>query len=84
MRKRPLTPGYVFFYILFWPDTWRILIGAAAAFFLAPRLVSPDMGVMGAGMVYVMLAAIVYASSARLASWISGRVRKLILRNQRP
>ncbi len=84
MRKKYLTPGYVFFYILFWPDTWRILIGFAAACLLAPRFVYPDLGTLGTGMIYIMLASIGYAFSSLPARWISGRIKKLILRDKRP
>ena len=84
MGKKKLTAGYVFFYILFWPDTWRILIGAAAACLLAPRIVYPDLGILGAGAIYVMLASIGYAFSASPARWISDRIKKLILKDKRP
>ena len=84
MRKKNLTPGYVFFYILFWPDTWRILIGVAAAFLLAPRFVYSDLGTLGTGMIYIMLASIGYAFSSLPARWISDRIKKLILRDKRP
>ena len=83
MGKKKLTPGYVFFYILFWPDTWRILIGVAASISLAPRLVYPDLGTLGKGMVYVMLASIGYAFGSLPARWISDRIKKLILKDKR-
>lgn len=82
MRNKPLTPGYVFFYILFWPDTWRILIGIAAACLLAPRLVYPDLGTLGTGIIYVMLASIGYAFSSLPARWISDRIKNLILKDK--
>jgi hypothetical protein len=82
VRKRPLKPGYVFFYILFWPDTWRILIGVAVAYLLAPRLVYPDIGTWGSGMICVMLASIGYAFSSLPARWISDRLKKLILKDK--
>ena len=84
MRKKPLTPGYVFFYILFWPDTWRILIGIAAACLLAPRFVYPDLGTLDTGMIYVMLASIGYAFSSLPARWISDKIKNLILKDKRP
>jgi hypothetical protein len=82
--KNKLTPGYVFFYILFWPDTWRFLIGVSAACLLAPRLVYPDLGILGTGAIYIMLASIGYAFSSLPARWISDRIRKLILKDKRP
>jgi hypothetical protein len=84
MRKKNLTIGYVFFYILFWPDTWRILIGIAAAGLLTPRIVYPELGTLGTGAIYVMLASIGYAFSALPARWISARIKRLILRDRRP
>ncbi len=83
-QKRPLTAGYVFFYLLFWPDTWRILIGVAAAWGLAPRLVSPAMGATGTAMIYLMLATIGYALSAVPARWISAGIKRLVLKGKRP
>ena len=83
-QKRPLTVGYVFFYLLFWPDTWRILIGVAAAWGLAPRLVSSAMGPLGAAMIYLMLATIGYALSAVPARWISAGIKRLVLKGKRP
>jgi hypothetical protein len=82
--KKKLTPGYVFFYILFWPDTWRIVIGIAAACLLAPRIGYPDLGKLGTGAIYVMLASIGYAFSSSPARWISDRLKKLILKDKRP
>ena len=36
--KRRLTPGYLFFYLVFSADTWRILCGVVLAIALSPRL----------------------------------------------
>ena len=83
MGKKKLTPAYVFFFILFWADTWRILIGVAAACLLAPRLVYPDLGTLGTGAIYVMLVSIGYAFSALPARWISDRFKKLVLKDKR-
>lgn len=83
MGKKPLTAAYVIFYILFWPDTWRILVGISAALLLAPRIVTLDMGTAGRVLIYVMLASIGYAFSAGLARRISATIRKLILKDRR-
>ncbi|MFZ0243728.1 MAG: hypothetical protein WAL90_18965 [Desulfobacterales bacterium] len=83
-KKRPLTAGYVFFYLIFWPDTWRLLIGIAAAGGLAPRLVSSGMGLPGKAMIYLMLATIGYALSAVPARWISAGIKRLVLKGKRP
>ena len=77
--KRPLTIGYIIFLVLFSPDTWRILIGLAVALFLAPTIIQPHHGVMGAGVIYFMLASIGYAFSAKPGHWIGGTFKKLFL-----
>lgn len=84
MRKRSLTFGYIFFYILFSPDTWRLLIGLTVAVLLAPSIIQPNHGVLGAGVIYLMLASIGYAFSTRPGRWISAALKKLILTDKRP
>ena len=84
MGKRPLTVSYIVFLVLFSPDTWRIVIGLAVAFFLAPPVVQPNHGVMGAGVIYFMFASIGYAFSARPGHWISDSLKKLILGDRQP
>ncbi len=37
-NKRKITIGYIFFYILFSVDTWRILVGILISTALAPQL----------------------------------------------
>lgn len=84
MSKRPLTPGYILFYLLFWPDTWRILIGFAMACFLTPRITPADKGILVAGLLFVMIAAIGYSVAALPAKGITKGLKKLILGNRRP
>jgi hypothetical protein len=79
LRKRPLTPGYIFFYILFLPDTWQILIGLVAAGFLAPALRPPEMGSAGKVVLFVMVATIGYAATGRIARGITRQLKKWIL-----
>jgi len=81
VNKRPLTPGYFFFYLIFWPDTYRILIGLSAAFFLAPRITPPDQGGFGQAMMHIMLACIGYAASAKPARSISNKLKKMVLKD---
>jgi hypothetical protein len=83
-HQRPLTFTYVVFYILFLPDTWQILIGLAAAFILAPRVISAQTGVFGNVMLYVMIATIGYAASRLPARGITRLIRKLILGDRSP
>ena len=56
--KRPLTPAYIIFYILFWPDTWRILVGLLLALMFTPLILPADMAAAGRAMLYVMVTAI--------------------------
>ncbi len=79
MAKRPITPAYIIFYILFLPDSWRILTGIAAAVFLTPYVAEPDMDSAGRVMMFVMLAAIGYAASGVPARFITAKLKKWIL-----
>lgn len=78
--KRPLTPAYVIFFILFWPDTWRILTGVLMALLITPYILPADLGLGGSAMLYVMIAAIGWALSGRPAGWITTKLKWLILR----
>jgi hypothetical protein len=77
--KRPITPSYVIFFILFAPDTWRIVCGFLLAIFLAPYIVKPEMTIAGRSMLYVMVAAIGWAISGKPARWVTTGLKKLIL-----
>lgn len=79
LQKRKLTPAYIFFYILFSPDTWKILMGIIVAYFLAPVITSPDTGDGGKAMLYVMIAAIGYSVSGIPANRITAYFKKIIL-----
>jgi hypothetical protein len=82
--KHPLTPGYVFFYCLFSPETWRILIGVVAAIFITPRLQTVDLALSGRLVLGIMLAVIGYTLAARPGRWIADRLRQLVLGKTRP
>jgi hypothetical protein len=84
VTKRRLTPGYVLFFILFWPDTYRILIGLLAAVLLAPRITPLDQGAFVLWMMYIMLACIGYAATDKPARAISGKMRRILLKDRRP
>jgi hypothetical protein len=77
--KRPLTPAYVIFIILFWPDTWRILTGLLLSLVFTPRILPADLSTAGRGMLYVMVAAIGWALAAKPAAWITGQLKKMII-----
>ena len=73
MTKRRVTPGYIFFYILFSADSWRLLFGIILALVLTP-LIAASEGLSGTGriMIAVMLTAIGWAVSAYPAKKITG------------
>lgn len=79
LQKRPRTISYYIFYALFLPDTWQILIGIAAAYFLAPLTISPDTGLFNRVLLYIMIATIGYAASRLPARGICRVIKKLIL-----
>lgn len=77
--KRPLTPSYVLFYILFLPDTWQVLIGVLAAYLITPSILSPEMTLPARAMIYIMMATIGYAASKVPARGITRMLKKWIL-----
>lgn len=84
MAKRKWTPTYLFFYILFLPDTWRVFIGIAAAYFFVPMILKPDMGTSAIVVLYIMCAVIGYALSAWPGKWVSNAIKRLILKDKIP
>jgi len=72
-------PSYIVFYILFSPDTWRILMGGLLAVFFTPHILSPDLAVGGRTMLYVMVATIGWALSGKPANWITAQLKKIVL-----
>jgi hypothetical protein len=84
LHKRPLTPGYILFYILFSPETWRILIGILAAWFLAPVIVSPDMAQSARVMLWIMIAVIGYTICGVPARWITHMLVRWIVGDKSP
>ncbi len=84
MAKRPVTPAFILFYILFSPDTWRIVIGLFVAVLLAPYIVKPDMTAIARAIVFFMVAAIGYAASGLPAGGITKILKRLILGDKRP
>ena len=84
MSKRQLTIRYIIFYILFLPDSWQVLTGLIAAYFLTPLVGLPDMGFGGRVMLFIMIATIGYAASGKSARWITRILVKWILGEKRP
>ncbi len=84
MAKRKLTPAYVFFYLLFLPDTWRVLMGIVVARFLVPAIAKPDMGSGAIILLYIMCATIGYVLFAKPGQWISKFLKGMILKDKLP
>lgn len=82
MTKRPVTPGYIIFYILFSTETWRIALGFVFAVALTPRILPPELSSIARALVYVMVATIGYSLAGRPARWITGALKKAILGNR--
>jgi ABC-type uncharacterized transport system permease subunit len=78
-KKRPLTPSYVIFYVLFLPDTWQVLVGLLAAFFLTPVISSPAMGIPAEILLYIMIATIGYAVARGPARGLARIIKKWVL-----
>lgn len=80
MKKRSLSVSYLLFYILFWPDTYRIVFGIVGAVLLAPLMLDPSASVANSAMVHTMLAVIGYAATARPARSIASFLQKKVLK----
>jgi len=84
MNKRPLTPGYIFFFILFLPDSWQVLIGLAVSWFFTPAILSPEMNPVAEAVLYFMVATIGYAASRGPARGLTKLLKKRILGDRAP
>lgn len=84
LKKRPMTPTYMAFYLLFSPDTWRILAGIVVAVLLVPEIAPADLAPAGRAMLHVMVVGIGWTVTARPARWISDRLKALLLGGRVP
>jgi hypothetical protein len=77
--QKRLSPLYVAFYILFSPDTWRVLFGVVIATFATPRIMgmTDQITELGRYMLFVMLTGIGWVIFARPARWIAARLQRL-------
>jgi hypothetical protein len=64
---------YIIFYLLFSPDTWRILIGLVSAILIAPRAAA-GYGLAAQTVVWLMILALGYVLSAPVGKFISKRL----------
>jgi hypothetical protein len=83
-EKRPITPGYIIFYLLYSADTYRIIAGLVFSVLLTPSIAPPELQPAGRLVLYVMVAAIGWAITAKPGQWIADGLKKLILGNKRP
>lgn len=79
LARKAIRPAYVFFYILFLPDTWRVLMGAGVAYLLVPTILPPDIDLAGRMVIYIMCATIGYAVSGIPGNAISRLLKRLVL-----
>ncbi len=84
MSKRQLTIRYIIFYILFLPDSWQVLTGLIAAYFLTPLVELTETGFGARAMLFIMIAVIGYAASRKPARWITRILKIWILGEKRP
>jgi hypothetical protein len=80
VKKHPLTPGYIFFYLLFSPDTWRVLTGVVMSLLIVPSLsAGRELSSAGKWMVWIMVAGIGYGFSGLPAKKFSAFLRKKVM-----
>ncbi len=79
MPDKPKTRTYFFFYIIFHPDSWRILFGFCVSILLTPQIAPPDLTTPGRLVLYVMIATIGWAAFGKPAGWITGSLKKWFL-----
>jgi hypothetical protein len=84
MQKRPMTVAYVFFYLLFSEDTWRIGAGFFCALFLGPLLTEGrNLSQGGEVMVWLMILAIGWSVTAWPAKKITAALRRAVKRTSK-
>ena len=75
---------FVVFYLLFSPDTWRILIGLAAALIIGPRATAGGgYTPVGQAVIWLMILVIFYMLSAPVGKFISRRLTGTFKKNQK-
>lgn len=69
---------YIIFYLLFSPDTWRILIGLAATLIIGPRATATsDYSPAGQVLIWLMILVLGFVLSAPVGRFISRRLTVL-------
>jgi hypothetical protein len=81
MQERPFTLSYVFFYLLFSADTWRIAAGFVCALLLGPLVTQGrDLSKGGEAMVWLMIMAIGWSVTAWPAKKITAALQRAVKR----
>ena len=81
MPKPTLTVSYIFFYLLFSDDAWRIAAGLVCALFLGPMLTQGrNLSQGGEVMVWLMILAIGWSVTAWPAKKITGALQRALKR----
>ena len=81
MQKRPFSVSYIFFYLLFSEDTWRIAAGFVIAVFVGPLVTQGrNLSQGGEVMVWLMIMAIGWSVTAWPARKITGALQRAIKR----
>lgn len=79
MKKRPFTLSYLFFYLLFSEDTWRIGAGFLCAVFLGPVVTQGrNLSQGGEAVVWVMIMAIGWSLTAWPARKLTGTLKRFV------
>ena len=81
MPKPTLSVSYIFFYLLFSDDAWRIAAGLVCALFLGPMLTQGrNLSQGGEVMVWLMILAIGWSVTAWPAKQITGALQRAVKR----
>jgi len=81
MRKRSPNVSYLFFYLLFSDDAWRIAAGFVCALFFGPLLTQGrNLSRGGEVMVWLMIMAIGWSAAAWPAKKITGALQRAVKR----
>ena len=81
MPKPTLSVSYIFFYLLFSDDDWRISAGLVCAIFLGPLLTQGrNLSQGGEVMVWLMILAIGWSVTAWPAKKITGALQRAVKR----
>ena len=81
MPKRPLSASYLFFYLLFSDDTWRLAAGFVCAVVLGPMVTrGREMSQAAEVMVWLMIMAIGWSLAAWPARKITAALKRALHR----